>query len=148
MNAKKMAGHLIRQLHQISTQVYSRRMQDAGFDLAPMQFAAMDALSVQPGLDQATIAASIACDRATTGGVIDRLEQKHFVERTINEKDRRARVINLTDRGRGVFQQALPIVAELQGEILDALSDDERKEFLRLTEKVVRGAKDPFAPRT
>lgn len=148
MNAKNMAGHVIRQLHQMSTQVYASHMQAAGFDLTPVQFAAMDALSAQPGLDQATIAASIACDRATTGGVIDRLEQKGLVERVVNEKDRRARVVTLTDQGRDLFEQALPIVAGLQVDILQALSPDERSDFLRLAKKAVQGAQNGDAPRT
>lgn len=140
MKAKKMAGHLIRQLNQLSTQVYAIRMQQTEFDLTPMQFAALDSLSALPGQDQASIAASIACDRATTGGVIDRLEQKGFVERTVNEKDRRARVVTLTDKGRDVFRQALPIVADLQAEILGALSEHERREFLRLAEKAIHAS--------
>ena len=53
MDAQSMAGHLIRRLHQQSTQVFTRRIQEAGFDLTPVQFAAMDAITKHPGIDQA-----------------------------------------------------------------------------------------------
>jgi len=36
----------------------------------------VDAIALQPGIDQASLATSISFDRATIGGVIDRLERK------------------------------------------------------------------------
>ncbi len=47
MEAQRMPGHLIRRLHQVSTQVFTRHLQEAGFDLTPVQFAAMDAITSQ-----------------------------------------------------------------------------------------------------
>ena len=44
MELLDMAGHLIRRLHQQSTQVFVQRTQAAGFDLTPVQFAALDAI--------------------------------------------------------------------------------------------------------
>ncbi|WP_292685703.1 MarR family transcriptional regulator [Novosphingobium sp.] len=76
MDIYGMPGHLIRRLQQQSTQVFAARMREAGFDITPVQFAAMDALAARPGIDQATLAQLIAYDRATIGGVVDRLEGK------------------------------------------------------------------------
>ncbi|MCB2070356.1 MAG: MarR family transcriptional regulator, partial [Ottowia sp.] len=81
MDSLDMAGHLIRRLHQQSTQIFVQRTQAAGFDLTPVQFAALDAIRAYPATDQATVAEMIAYDRATIGGVIDRLEQKGWVRR-------------------------------------------------------------------
>ena len=137
-----MAGHLIRRLNQISTQVFAVHMQEAGFDLTPVQFAALDAIHTHPGVDQARIAALIAYDRATIGGVIDRLDQKYLVTRSVSPTDRRARVVSLTAKGEEVYAAALPIVAAFQGKILDGLSPDEQEHFLRLAEKSVLSASD------
>ncbi|MDU9004289.1 MarR family winged helix-turn-helix transcriptional regulator [Sedimentitalea todarodis] len=133
-----MAGHLIRRLNQISTHVFLRRTQEAGFDLTPVQFAALAAIRAQPGLDQAGIAAKIAFDRATIGGVVERLLKKGYVKRTISRHDRRAREIRLTSEGRSVYDQILPIAASLQAEILAGLDPDERREFLRLARKAMQ----------
>ncbi|MFC2968516.1 MarR family winged helix-turn-helix transcriptional regulator [Acidimangrovimonas pyrenivorans] len=132
-----MAGHLIRRLNQISTQVFATRVQEAGFDLTQVQFAAMDAIATHPGIDQAGVAALIAYDRATIGGVIDRLEQKGLIERSIARHDRRARSVRLTARGERVFAELLPVVTRLQDEILSALAPDERTTFLSLARKAV-----------
>lgn len=139
MDTHRMAGHMIRRLHQISTQVFSRRMQEAGFDLTPVQFAAMDAITTYPGIDQAGVAAKIAYDRATIGGVIDRLEQKGYVARNVCKHDRRAREVRATDEGLAVFARILPVVTALQDEILPGLDADERARFLELAAKAVGG---------
>lgn len=140
MTVSGMAGHVIRRLNQISTQVFAHRMQAAGYDLTPVQFAALDAVHSNPGLDQARIAALIAYDRATIGGVIDRLEQKGLVTRSISKRDRRAREVRLTDKGHRIYEELLPIVAGFQTDILDGLNADEQKQFLRLAEKAVDAA--------
>ena len=132
-----MAGHHIRRLHQISTQVFQHRAQQAGFDLTPVQFAAMDAVNANPGLDQASVAALIAYDRATIGGVIDRLARKGYVTRTTSRQDRRARVVTLTAAGKAVFDAFTPVVAGFQDEILAGLDPDERGRFMSLLLKAV-----------
>jgi DNA-binding MarR family transcriptional regulator len=138
MNVTGMAGHLIRRLNQLSTQVFMHRTQEAGFDLTPVQFAALDAIHANPGLDQARIAARIAYDKATIGGVIDRLEQKGYLVRSISNSDRRAREVRLTKLGRKTYDEILPMVMELQTEILAGLPKTEQEQFMSLATKALQ----------
>jgi DNA-binding MarR family transcriptional regulator len=140
MHAKSMAGHLIRRLQQRSTHVFSKHMQAAGIDLTSVQFAALDAIIAEPGIDQAGVATAIAYDRATIGGVIDRLEHKGLVARTVAKHDRRAREVRVTEQGQAMFDNVLPIVRELQDDVLDGLSVDEKHEFKRLAQIVLQNA--------
>ncbi|MGM9424705.1 MarR family winged helix-turn-helix transcriptional regulator [Hydrogenophaga sp. MI9] len=137
MDSLDMAGHLIRRLHQQSTQVFVQRTQAAGFDLTPIQFAALDAIHNHPGTDQATVAELIAYDRATIGGVIERLEQKGWVARVVSERDRRARELSLTADGQRTFKALVPVVRNLQDDILQSLSDTDRNRFLKLARQAV-----------
>ncbi|WP_282181201.1 MarR family winged helix-turn-helix transcriptional regulator [Aliiroseovarius marinus] len=139
MAVKQMAGHLIRRLHQASTQVFATRMQHEGFDLTPVQFAALDAIRSAPGSDQAAIAAKIAYDRATIGGVIDRLEKKGLVVRTVSDRDKRARAVTLSDAGDSLFARLQPVVADLQNDILHGLDSTEKAQFLMLATKALAG---------
>lgn len=132
-----MPGHLIRRLHQRSTSVFSRRMQEAGFDLTPVQFAAMDAIVDHPGIDQAGIAHRIAYDRAMIGGVIDRLERKNYVKRNVCKHDRRAREVRPTSKGADLYEKVLPLVRMMQEEILSELSPSEHDQFIGLAQKVI-----------
>ena len=137
MDSLDMAGHLIRRLHQLSTQVFVQRTQAAGFDLTPVQFAALDAIGHHPGTDQATVAELIAYDRATIGGVIERLEQKGWVDRVVSERDRRARELSLTPEGQRTFKALVPVVRGLQDEILASLGEADRARFLKLARQAV-----------
>ncbi|MEX1165360.1 MAG: MarR family transcriptional regulator [Hydrogenophaga sp.] len=138
MDSLDMAGHLIRRLHQQSTLLFVQRTQAAGFDLTPIQFAALDAIHNHPGTDQATVAVLIACDRATIGGVIERLEQKGWIARVVSERDRRARELSLTPEGQRTFKSLVPVVRELQDDILPSLSETERGRFLKLARQAVQ----------
>ena len=138
MDSLDMAGHLIRRLHQQSTLVFVQKTQAAGFDVTAVQFAALDAIHSQPAVDQARVAEMIAYDRATIGGVVDRLEQKGWIRRVVNERDRRARELSLTAEGERVWTALLPIVCDLQAEILKPLSSADCASFLRLIRLAVR----------
>lgn len=137
MDRIAMAGHLIRRLHQQSTQVFQARTQAAGFDLTSVQFAALDAIAEQPGIDQASLAATISFDRATIGGVIDRLEQKGLLQREVSLHDRRARCLHLTPDGARLLAAVRPVVEGLQAEILAPLTRKERETFLALALKAL-----------
>ena len=130
-----MPGHLIRRLHQNSAQIFALRMREAGLDATPVQFAALCEIRAHPGIDQAGVAAAIAYDRATIGGVIDRLEQKQWIARAISTRDRRARVLTLTETGAAMLARMHPVVVRLQAEILPGLTEAERDTFLALARK-------------
>lgn len=132
-----MAGHLVRRLQQHSTHVFGQRTQEAGFDVTPVQFAALDAICGNSGSDQAFIAEMIGYDRATIGGVIDRLVKKGWVRRVVSEQDRRARELWLTVKGKNVRSSLQPIVENLQNDILAPLSESERGTLVKLIKKVV-----------
>ena len=132
-----MAGHLIRRLHQQSMLVFQTQTQAAGFDLTSVQFAALNAIDLQPGIDQAGLASTISFDRATIGGVIDRLERKGLVQRVVSAQDRRARQLHLTPEGEQLLAACRPIVIALQADILALLSPAEREVFLALAHKAL-----------
>lgn len=139
MDIYGMPGHLIRRLQQQSTQLFASRMREAGFDITPVQFAAIDALASQPGIDQATLAQLIAYDRATIGGVVDRLEGKGLVERTISAADRRAREVRLTVEGSRIHGELLPIVRLVQQDILAPVPPQEQAAFMASMRRLVDG---------
>ena len=137
MDRIEMAGHLIRRLQQQSTQIFQAQTQAAGLDLTSVQFAALDAIAQQPGIDQASLAATISFDRATIGGVIDRLESKGLVQREVSAQDRRARRLHLTPEGMQLLAASRPVVEALQADILAPLSPAEGAAFLALARKAL-----------
>src|SRR6476620_3512118 len=86
-----MPGHLARRFQQIAVAVFLAEVEDAGFDLTPVQYAALATIKANPGLDQVTLAGLIAYDRTTITVVIDRLVQKGLAGATVAARDHRRR---------------------------------------------------------
>jgi DNA-binding MarR family transcriptional regulator len=137
-----MPGHLIRRMHQVSTAIFIADTAAAGFDLTSVQYAALTVIAACPGLDQATLASAIAYDRATIGGVIDRLEQKGLVRREIAGGDRRARRLHLLPAGTALLKRVTPIVRRAQTKMLAGLSEKEGATLLRLLRKTLDAVGD------
>lgn len=143
MTVLDMAGHLIRRLHQQSTHIFVERTQREGFDLTPVQYASLDTIYKFPGTDQAFVAEKIGYDRATIGGVIDRLEKKGWVRRVVSELDRRARELSLTAKGYKILIDVHPIVEDLQKDILGPLDMKEQEQLIELLRKIVLASHSP-----
>lgn len=137
-----MPGHLIRRLQQLSASMFAEQMRAAGSDLTSPQFAALTMLQEHPGIDQATLAGLIAHDRATIGGVIERLCAKGLIERRTNPSDRRAKVLALTPEGEARIADIRPIVETMQKNLLVGLDEAEKAEFIRLAAKVATAGND------
>ncbi len=138
----EMPGHLIRRLHQISTALFAARMAEAGIDLTSVQCATLVAVRGNAGIDQATLAGLIAYDRVTIGGVVDRLVAKGLVIREVSPRDRRARVLELSDAGQAQLDRAMPIAIAVQDDILEGLSTEERAGFVALLRKTTEAGND------
>ncbi|MCB1619668.1 MAG: MarR family transcriptional regulator [Thiothrix sp.] len=137
-----MAGHLIRRLNQISVSVFTEHMAALGLELTPIQFAALDILADRPGMDQATLAGTIAYDRVTIGGAIERLERKGLVIRNISSRDRRARELYVSPRGKALLEQLRPEIWHLQDIVLRGLDSAERHQFLQLLQKATEAGNE------
>jgi DNA-binding MarR family transcriptional regulator len=133
-----MPGHLIRRLHQISQSVFAEMTQAAGIDLTPVQYAALKTVVGNPGIDQATLAGAIAYDRATIGGVVDRLQRKGLVDRVPKARDRRARELTATEAGQALLRKAEPVVARIQEGMLDGLTPQDRANLIALLIKATQ----------
>lgn len=137
-----MPGHLIRRLNQISTAVFAEHMAATGLDLTSVQYAALSTIAEQPQIDQVRLAGAIAYDKVTIGGVIDRLENKGLVTRTVSPQDRRMRLLQVTKTGERLLHKVRPVVMALQDDILAGLTRTERKTLVHLMEKVTIAGND------
>jgi MarR family transcriptional regulator, temperature-dependent positive regulator of motility len=132
-----MPGHLARRFQQIAVAVFLAEVGAAGYDLTPVQYAALAAISANPGIDQVTLAGLIAYDRTTITGVVDRLVQKGLVERNESSRDRRARELKVTPAGRKTLSGITPAVEAAQRTMLRGLTQKEAKELMRLLQKAI-----------
>ena len=130
-------GHLARRFQQIAVAVFHAEVEAAGYDLTPVQYAALTTVGMQPGIDQATLAGLIAYDRTTITGVVDRLAQKGLLVRQVSRTDRRAHALRITNEGRRTLDGIEPAVEAAQRMILGGLSKAEAATLMRLLRKAI-----------
>ena len=136
-DTQDMPGHLARRFQQIAVAVFLAEVEGAGFDLTPVQYAALASIKANPGLDQVTLAGLIAYDRTTITGVVDRLVQKDLVVRRASSRDRRARELEITDQGKKTLRAITPAVEAAQRTMLRGLTQKEGDELTRLLRKTI-----------
>src|SRR3954471_7688546 len=90
-------GFLTRRLHQIHVAIFLEEC--AAFNITPVQFSLLKALSVGAEMDQATIATKIGVDRTTTAGVLRRLHARRLVKWRNAPHDLRAKFWRRTPAG-------------------------------------------------
>jgi MarR family transcriptional regulator, temperature-dependent positive regulator of motility len=145
---RRFPGYLIRRLQQVSMALFVEEAAARGADLTPVQYAALIGIAAYPGIDQASLAGLIACDRATIGGVLDRLEVKRLISRSASSRDRRMRVMSIAGTGRALVKRLAPAIARTQERILAPLSAEERTIFVLLLTKLVGANENVAAPRS
>ena len=128
-------GHLIRRLQQISLALFMDETR--GFDVTPVQYSAILAIRLHPGIDQTALCNIVAIDRSTIGDVVGRLERKKLIRRMPGAQDRRTKLLTITAAGRKLLDDIEPAVQATQKRILEPLTAKERKLLVEMLEKLV-----------
>ena len=131
----ELPGHYIRRLQQIAVAIFMQETIE--FGITPVQFAALQTVADQPGLDQRTLARTIGFDTSTIAGVIDRLEARGLMNRRPAPADRRVRLLSLSDQGQRLLNDVVPSMLRAQQRMLAPLPHAERDEFIRMLHVLV-----------
>ena len=115
-------------------QAFRRRITDAG--LTPGQFTALRTLIECGNVSQRELTEIMSSDANTIASLLSRMESLGWIKRESHERDRRANRLCVTAKGRRKFKSVRPIAFELQEDVLSALPESERENFLRSLERV------------
>jgi DNA-binding MarR family transcriptional regulator len=130
-------GYLIRRAHQLAVAQFS--LSCTAFDLTPVQFGALTAIAQQEGIDQVGLSQRLALDVVTVGSVLQRLELKKLVLRTVDATDKRRKCLQTTTAAKALLEQMIAPATAAQCEILSPLSVDESTQFIWLIDKLIKG---------
>lgn len=126
-------GWLTADVSRLMRTIFDRRVKSLG--LTRPQWLALVRLKRRPGASQSELAEMMEIERAPAGKIVDRLEERGWLERRPDPEDRRINRIFLTDRGEIVHATIWPIG---QATVADALSDLDHDEIARLIHLLAR----------
>jgi MarR family transcriptional regulator, transcriptional regulator for hemolysin len=127
-------GWITADVSRLMRTVFDRRMRNLGLTRA--QWLALTRLHRRPGASQQELAGMMEIEKAPAGRIVDRLQDKGWIERRSDAADRRVNRIYLTERGERIHAAMSPIAAATVDDALDDLSQQERDRLIGLMLRV------------
>jgi DNA-binding MarR family transcriptional regulator len=109
-------GYFLRRLQQAYQAAWTLRVDQV---VTSQQLAVLLAVDRHPGMEQGLIGESVALDRSTMAGVVDRLEKRAWLKRERAALDGRKRLLFLTTDGRKQMKLVLERSQELEGALME-----------------------------
>jgi DNA-binding MarR family transcriptional regulator len=106
------------------------------YGLRVRQYAALVAAGESTGCSQREIAELLGLDPSQVVALVDELEGMGLVERLPDPRDRRARLVTTTSRGRRVAREAGQAVELAQDQLLDGMTVSDRRQLQELLRRV------------
>jgi MarR family transcriptional regulator, organic hydroperoxide resistance regulator len=97
------------------------------------------ALTAEPGRTQLALAHDLGLDKTTLTSLLDRLEARGLVIRSLDPHDRRARIPELTNAGRRMQAEVTCARDRAEAELLSAFTDAEQKLLRVLLTRLAAG---------
>ncbi|MFA0145576.1 MarR family winged helix-turn-helix transcriptional regulator [Vibrio lentus] len=91
----------------------------------------------EEGITQRDIAAKSKVENSTTTRTLDKLEKLELVERRADPNSRRSFRIYLTEKGKALEEQLVPIPIRLNKELMNELDAEEQQQMITLLQKMV-----------
>lgn len=116
-------------------------------DLRPAHGNAMEQLELEDGLRLTEMAARAGITVQSMGELVDDLEAKGYLERRPDPKDRRAKRIHLTKRGRKNARIAKQATAAVEDHLAELLGQQHYQQLRRSLQQIVAGDARDDEPR-
>ena len=127
-NPDSSVGFLISDVSRLMRRVYDRRVEPLGLTRA--QWRVLVHLYRREGISQTELAAVLEIEKPTLGRLVDRLEEKGWVERRVDERDQRARRLMVTDAVRPMIERMKILAESVNEDSMAGLAAEQERQFI------------------
>lgn len=129
--------HLCFKFGKVNRKIYRQCESElAPFNITPAQFYALGVVFDDDGIKFKDLALRLNLDRSSLTGILDRMENKGFIERRADPEDRRSILIFLTDKSKEMGPQLHIIARGLDDKFKDKISPEELKVLLKVLDQL------------
>ena len=118
-------GFLIHEVSRLVVQAVNEGIQ--GFDLTSAQLRVFLQLTQKDGVSQVSVAEFVGIKKASTGVLLERLEEKGLIERSPDEIDRRANLIFLSSKALGLLGPVLSSGNNILNDLMRGIGKQEQE---------------------
>src|SRR5436190_10280977 len=132
-------GYLVNRVARLMAHALAERIRPAGVAIG--QWAVLLCLWARDGMTQAELSRMVAIEPPTVARTIDRMVRDGLVTRALDPNDGRLSRIYLTERGRSLRDELVPLAAAVNDEILNGLTASEARTLRRLLTKLLTSSR-------
>ncbi|MER6161832.1 MarR family transcriptional regulator [Streptomyces sp. NPDC001868] len=136
-------GHLARRLQQAHYLLWNVMVSE---EITSPQFAVLNTLVAEPGLDQRTVGERVGLDRSTMSEVVSRLGRRGLLDKVRDPQDGRRSLLRLTEDGARTHRRLTVRTARMNQVFLAPLSAQEQTVFFELIRRVADAAETLRTP--
>ncbi len=108
-----------------------------GYEITMEQLAILEVLMSHGDMNMTELSNATWKQNANITRIIDKLEKRKLLVRKSVKGDRRAILISITDQGRQVFKNVIPLVIEVYDDIVSCISKKEEAIILFALKKII-----------
>ena len=131
---RNLVGFHIRLAHRATYRHFTETFAD--LDLTQKQVSVLWLIDDRPGIAQTDLAQRMRMDRATTMGIVNRLQARAYLLRGKSPSDGRKQTLNLTDSGRNALAVAKKATAAHERWLKARFSDKEVETLIELLTRI------------
>ena len=134
----EFAGQLFFRLWRASHTRITQSLESVG--LTPASFGLLTLIGAGSGATQRELGSAMGIDPSTMVSLLDELEAAGLAKRRPHPKDRRAREVVITSKGRRLLERGRQMALQVEDEVLGGLNAGERRQLLKLLRRALDSA--------
>ena len=125
----------------IALQLMKRKNHEAiamsGYKITMEQLVVLEILVTYGEMNMTELSHAVWKQNANITRIVDKLEKKNWVIRKPVIGDRRANLLSVTDGGRKVFKEVVPIIKNVYNDVVSCISKEEESVTLTTLKKII-----------
>lgn len=110
---------------------------NSGYKITMEQLVVLEILSNEGDMNMTELSKTVWKQNANITRIVDKLEKRQLVVRRAVEGDRRAYLVSITDDGKQLFKNVIPIVIDVYSDITSDISKEEKTVTLKVLNKII-----------
>tara|TARA_Y100001970_G_C14230849_1_gene858531 strand:- start:956 stop:1405 length:450 start_codon:yes stop_codon:yes gene_type:complete len=129
-------GMLIGQVHRLSTKKFVQNSHNSGLDISMDQWIVLGPIWENEGISHKEISEYCLKDKTSVTKIIDTLEKKNLVVRVPDQLDHRVKRVVLSNKGKELFLQAIPIMKLTRDELREGITEQDIESLRSVLTKI------------
>ena len=110
---------------------------NAGYKITMEQLAVLEILNSQGDMNMTELSIAVWKQNANITKIVDKLENRQLAARKPVPGDRRANLVSITNKGKQLFEEVIPIVLEVYEDVVSSITEDEEANTLNTLKKII-----------